>query len=150
MFPLASRLLTHGRSRDFFSSPLDHYLILGQQVVFQSLELQEVRISPQRLSSRSYQQVNASKNLGSHPSKAEPATSSTPIQMLFVFPGLTYMTTDQKRVVWIAQNGKALVFVREVLGSNPEANRCWLRVDQRRPESAICMHQWAVTHSGVW
>ena len=53
-------------------------------------------------------------------------------------------------VVWIAQNGKALVFVREVLGSNPGANRCWLRVDQRRPEPAICMHQRAVTHSGVW
>ena len=45
MFPLASRLLTHGRSRDFFSTPLDHYLTLGQQVVFQSLELQEVPIS---------------------------------------------------------------------------------------------------------
>ena len=27
-------------------TPLDHYLTLGQQVVFQSLELQEVPISP--------------------------------------------------------------------------------------------------------
>ena len=36
-------------------TPLDHYLTLGQQVVFQSLELQEVPISPQRLSSRSCQ-----------------------------------------------------------------------------------------------
>ena len=39
----------------FFSTPLDHYLTLGQQVVFQLLELQEMPISPQRLSSRSYQ-----------------------------------------------------------------------------------------------
>ena len=64
-----SGLLTHGRSKDFFGTPLDHYLTLGQQVVFQSLELQGVPISPQRLSSRSYQQVNQS--LGSHPSKAD-------------------------------------------------------------------------------
>ena len=28
----------------------------------------------------------------------------------------------KRRVVWIAQSGKALVFVREVLGSNPRAN----------------------------
>ena len=28
----------------------------------------------------------------------------------------------QCRVVWIAQSGKALVFIREVLGSNHEAN----------------------------
>ena len=55
VFPLASGLLTHGRSRDFFCTPLGHYLTLGQQVVFQSLELQEVPISPQRLSSRSCQ-----------------------------------------------------------------------------------------------
>ena len=58
VFPLASRLLTHGRSRDCPSTPLDHYLTLGQQVVFQSLELKEVPISPQRLSSCSCQQVN--------------------------------------------------------------------------------------------
>ena len=35
--------------------------------------------------------------VGSHPKlTTKPATSSTSIQMLFVFPGLTYMTTDQK------------------------------------------------------
>ena len=51
-------ICVHGRSRDFFSTPLDHYLTLGQQVVFQSLKLQEVPIFPQRLMSRFYQQVN--------------------------------------------------------------------------------------------
>ena len=40
VFPLASGLLAHGRSRDFFSTPLDHYFTLGQQL----LELQEVPI----------------------------------------------------------------------------------------------------------
>ena len=58
VFPLASRVLTHRRSRDFSSISLDHDLSHGQQVVFQSLELQEVPISPQRLSSCFYQQVN--------------------------------------------------------------------------------------------
>ena len=53
--PLASRVLTHRRSWDFSSIPLDRDLSHGQQVVFQSLELQEVPISPQRLSSRSCQ-----------------------------------------------------------------------------------------------
>ena len=86
------------RFRDFFNTPLDHYLTLGQQVVFQSLKLQEVPISPQRLSSRSYQQVNHQKSWGLTWVKltTEPATNSTPIQMLFVFPGLTYVTTNHK------------------------------------------------------
>ena len=89
MFPLASGLLTHGRSRDFPCTPLDHYLTLGQQVVFQSLELQEVPISPQRLSSSSF----ASKLIIRGPRLSpqvkltpEPAKCNTPIQMLFVFP----------------------------------------------------------------
>ena len=40
--------------RDFSSTPLDHYLTLGQKAVFQSLELQEVPMSLQRLSSYLY------------------------------------------------------------------------------------------------
>ena len=42
------QLLTHGRYKDFYSIPLDHYLTLGQQVVHQSLEFQELPTSPQR------------------------------------------------------------------------------------------------------
>ena len=73
------------------STPLDHYLTHGQQVVFQSLELQEVPISPQKLSSRSYQQ-----NLGSHLSKADHRVRNKQRKKFFVFPGLTYMTTNQE------------------------------------------------------
>ena len=98
VFPPASRLLTCVRSRDFSSTPLDHYLILGQQVVFQPLELQKVPISPQRLSSLSYQQVNYQRTWALNRVKltTDPAASSTPIQMFFVLPGLTYMTTYHK------------------------------------------------------
>ena len=87
---------------DFFSTPLDHHLNLGQQVVFQSLELQEVPISLQRLLSHSYQRVNLQKAEAVTQTKltTEPATSSTPILRLFVFPGLTYLTTDQKDLTW--------------------------------------------------
>ena len=65
VFPLASGLLTYG-SRDLFSNPLDHYLTLGQQVMSWLLELQEVPISPQRLSSCSYQQANHQKTGALH------------------------------------------------------------------------------------
>ena len=60
-------------------SPLDRYLILGQQVVFWSLELQEVPISTQRLSSCPYQQDNHQKTWAFTRVKltTELATSST-------------------------------------------------------------------------
>ena len=112
MFPFASRLLTHERSRDFFIAPLDHYLTPGQQVAFQSLELQEVPISPLRLPLMINHQVNHQRTWTFARVKltTEPVTSSTSIQMLFVFPGLTYMTTphdnqpERPIISWLARN----------------------------------------------
>ena len=84
--------------KDFSSIALDHYLTLFQQVVFQLLELQEVPISPTKVVIQRYQQVNHQKTWALTQVKltTEPATCSTSFQMLFVFPGLTYMTSYQK------------------------------------------------------
>ena len=57
-FRLPPGFWPHWRSRDFSGTPLDHCLTLGQQVMFLSLELQEVPVFPQRLSSHSYQQAD--------------------------------------------------------------------------------------------